>query len=264
MNKVKIKELLKDYDVKKIEKYVEYLNKLETDKKEGELVNPWMKQRSDEQLAAYYRNVSIDGMDLDGVHITVQRTGVSYDYIAYKNKMYLSYPESVFDVQLVRETDLFSVQKDSGHVIYTHKINDVFNNKPVVGAYCVIKNKRGEYLTVLSLADLEKHRKVAKTQAIWNVWKDEMYLKTVAKKGCKLHFADIYQNIETIDNENYDIERGEGVFQLSNEVLTEIEELKTEEECVAYLKKNKDKYIELKEDFVKEVNKRKIQIMEDF
>jgi hypothetical protein len=264
VNRIKIKELLKDYDSKKIDKYVEYLEKLETDKKEGELVNPWIKQRSDEQLAAYYRNVSIDGMDLDGSHITIQKTGVSYDYIAYKNKMYLCYPESIFDVQLVRETDLFSVQKDSGHVIYTHKINDPFQNKAVVGAYCVIKNKRGEYLTVLSLADLEKHRKVAKTQAIWNVWKDEMYLKTVVKKGCKLHFADIYQNIETIDNENYDIERGEGVFQLSNEVLTEIEQLQSEDECINYLNKNKDKYSELKEDFIKEVTKRKIQIMEGF
>jgi hypothetical protein len=33
-----------------------------------------------------------------------------------------------------------------------------------------------------------------------------MIYKTVAKKSIKFHFNDIYQNIEEIDNENYDLE----------------------------------------------------------
>ena len=264
MNKTKLKELLKEYDSKKVEKYIEYLEKLETDKKDGQLVNPWMKERSDEQLSAYYRNVAIDGMELDGTHITIQKTGISYDYIAYKNKMYLVYPESIIDVQLVREGDLFNFQKDSGSVIYTHKINDPFGNKKVIGAYCVIKNKRGEFLTALSEADLEKHKKVAKTQMIWNQWPDEMKLKTIVKKGCKQHFADIYQNIETLDNDNYDLSNLDKVFQLPEDTLTEIENLTTVEACAEYYKANKDKYSELKEDFIKELAKRKAQILEGF
>jgi hypothetical protein len=29
-------------------------------------------------------------------------------------------------------------------------------------------------------------------------------MKTVVKKACKIHFGDIYTNIEEMDNENYD------------------------------------------------------------
>ena len=121
--------------------------------------------------------------------------------------MYNVYPESVIDCQLVREGDEFDFSKESGKVIYTHKISNPFEKKEIIGAYCIIKNKRGEFITILTKDDIDKHRKVAKTDYIWRQWFDEMALKTVVKKACKLHFADVYQNIEEVDNENYDLEK---------------------------------------------------------
>lgn len=166
-----------------------------------------MQNKSPEQLAEYFRRVAEEGLVFDGEHITLQSTGISFDYIAYKNKMFLAYPESEIDVALVYAGDDFSFSKESGKVRYTHNIIDPFGQKDneVVGGYCVIKNKRGEFLTTLSKADIEKHRKVAKTDYIWAQWFKEMALKTVIKKAVKIHFADVYQEIEQEDNEAYDL-----------------------------------------------------------
>ena len=154
----------------KVEVYLSYLNKLLTAKNKDKTVkNPWMKHRQDAELIAAYKQVAKDGLDFDGVHITLQSTGVSYDYIAYKNKMYMVYPESVIDVALVYKDDTFRFEKQSGKVVYTHNINNPFHQdqSDIVGGYCIIKNKRGEFITLLSKENIEKHRKVAKTDYIW-------------------------------------------------------------------------------------------------
>ena len=68
-------------------------------------------------------------------------------------------------MQLVYTDDKFSFEKHSGKVVYQHEINNPFDEKKdenVIGGYCVIKNKRGEFLTLLSKNEIEKHRKVFK------------------------------------------------------------------------------------------------------
>ena len=204
----KLKDLLKDYPKEEVGIYVSYCHNMltETDRN-GKQKNIWFSHIETVKLAEYFRAVKRDKLDFDGKHITIISTGVSYDYIAYKNKMYLSYPESIIDVSLVNENDKFNFSKDSGKVNYNHVITNPFDNENIIGAYCVIKNKRGEFLTILSKSEIDKHRKVAKTDYIWKNWFREMALKTVIKKACKTHFSDIYQNIETIDNENYDLEK---------------------------------------------------------
>lgn len=233
MKKEEIIALLSDHNQEQVETFAAYCVRLSLDVK-----NQWMKSKTAESMATLFKRVAKDGLVFDGVHITLQSTGISYDYIAYKNKMLLAYPESMVDVNLVREGDTFNVARESGAVVYSHNIADPFGNKEIIGGYCVIKNKRGEFLTILSKEDFDKHRKVARTDFIWKQWFAEMCLKTLIKKAVKQHFADVYENIETIDNENYDLEQPLG---LDLKLKQEIEKINTLPELAKYYAKNKGK-----------------------
>lgn len=260
MDTNKLKKLLEGFDEYQVDRYCNYCRVLSNESKNGQLKNPWMQKRSEIVLATFFKAVSKDGLEFDGKHITIQSTGVSYDYQAYKNKMFLQYPESVVDVQLVYTDDKFSFEKHSGKVVYQHEINNPFDEKKdenVIGGYCVIKNKRGEFLTLLSKGEIEKHRKVAKTDYIWNSWFIEMCMKTVIKKACKQHFNDIFQNIETLDNENYDLEKPLGI---SVEAKKEIEEIKTIDSLEKYYHENISKNAGIKKDFNKAISQRKKEI----
>lgn len=238
MTKDKIIELLKDYKKEDAEKFASYIIRLQNDKKkDGSLKNPWIQGRTEKEMADLFMRVAKDGLVFDGVHITLQITGISYDYIAYKNKMLLTYPETQIDVQLVYEGDDFQVSKESGSIMYHHNIANPLTQdaKKIEGGYCVIKNKRGEFLTLLSSDDIEKHRKVAKTDYIWLDWFKEMALKTVIKKAVKQHFADIYSNIEEIDNENYELENP---LELPLATKQAIDAISTLEELSSYYKAN--------------------------
>jgi len=179
------------------------------------------------------------GFEIDGKHISIQSTGLSFDYVAYKNKMLMAYPESVIDLQLVYEGDEINFSKDSGKIVYSHKINNPFANskdRKIIGGYCVIKNKRGEFLTTLNSDELEKHRKVAKADYIWQQWFSEMALKTVIKKAVKYHFDDIFTDIVEEDNKENDIEKP---IDIELEWKQEIEAITTIEELRDYWEKNK-------------------------
>ena len=257
MNAQAIKKLLSNHvnlDPEKVEKYIQYCFSIKPQK------NPWINQRSDQQIADYYKAVVSDGLDFDGKHITLISTGVSYDYVAYKNKMFIAYPETLIDVQLVHKNDKFSFSKESGTVKYKHDINNPFGNDELVGCYCVIKNKRGEFLNTLNMEEIAKHRKVAKTDYIWNAWFNEMVLKTVIKKACKTHFSDIFQTIETLDNEQNDIEQS---LTISIETKQELEAILTVPELNSYYKANEGKNAGIIEAFTKSCADRKEKIVEE-
>lgn len=248
-------QLLPDENAAEAEKFAAYCVSLATavDKDTKELKNPWMKFRTEQQLADFFRRVKKEGLVFDGKHVTLQNTGISYDYVAYKNKMLIAYPESLIDVALVYEGDEFMVQKESGTVKYEHLIKDPFaqTEEKVVGGYCVIKNKRGEFLTVMSPEDIKKCRIVAKTDSFWKKWFKEMALKTVIKKACKFHFDDIYKEMEEDDNENYNLENP---LDIEVDWKSEIDELKSVAELKAYYLKNKgrgkafDQYVKIRKE----------------
>lgn len=250
MNKNKIIELLPEYNKEQVEAFAAYAVRLSLDSK-----NPWMKTKQEEEMANLFKRVSEAGMVFDGVHITLQSTGISYDYIAYKNKMLLAYPESKVDMALVYEGDDFSVAKESGSVIYHHNISSPFDRdtKKIIGAYCIIQNKRGDFITLLSKEELDKHRKVAKTDYIWAQWFSEMALKTVIKKACKQHFDDIYEKIEKSDNENFNLDNP---LDLELKYKQEIDAITTMDELKNYYNANKGKG----KDFDKYVSIRKSQL----
>lgn len=206
--------LLKDEDQVNVKKYVAHCKGLE---KSGK--NKWIEGFTFGVLADLFKRVAAEGLVFDGVHITLQSRGISYDYVAYKNKMLIAYPETIIDVQLVFKDDDFKVSKNSGVIDYSHSIANPFENinSDIKGGYCVIKNKRGEFLTVLSLADFQQHRAVAKTDYIWAKWYKEMCLKTLIKKAVKVHFDDVFENMEIEDNKNYDLNKPEAKEALTSE-----------------------------------------------
>jgi len=249
INKEKLIELLRDQPNKAdVETFAAYIKKISMD-----LANRYMTDRTEEEIAILFRRVSEEGLVFDGKHITLQSNGISYDYQAYKNKMILAYPESTIDLSLVYKGDEFSVSKESGSVMYHHNIGNPLEQKTedITGGYCVIKNKRGEFLTLLSREDIDKHRKVAKTDMIWSKWPKEMALKTIIKKACKQHFSDIYEKIDEMDNGNYELENP---LDLSLEYKQAIDAIDTLEALAAYYEANKgqgaafDKYVSIRKD----------------
>lgn len=242
MNKQNIVTLLKDSNQEQVEKFASYIIRLflEKDRKTGNSKNIWIQKKTDQQMVDLFKRVEKDGLVFDGEHITLQSTGISYDYVAYKNKMLLVYPDSIIDVQLVYEGDDFSFSKENGKVVYDHTISNPFGQKDdkIIGGYCVIKNKRGDFLTTLSKDDIDKHRKVAKTDYIWRNWFKEMAMKTVIKKAVKYHFSDIYTEIESSDNEQYDLENP---VDLDLKYKQEIEAIDDVMKLKEYYMKNKGK-----------------------
>lgn len=242
--KEEIIKLLSDVEQKEdVENFASYCLRLSLEKtKDGKLKNTFMQYKKPAELANFFRRVMATGLVFDGKHITLQSTGISYDYIAYKNKMLLVYPESQIDMSLVFAGDTFDFRKESGKVFYSHKIADPFKasskDADIIGAYCVVKNNRGEFLNTLNKLEIEKHRKVAKTDYIWKAWFGEMVLKTIIKKACKQHFDDVFTKIEEIDNENNDIENP---IDLELELKQKVDDIKTIEELKAFYLANKGK-----------------------
>jgi len=235
MEYTNLSKILDHYEPVRVKEYIAYLKRLETEKdKSGKLKNGWVKYFTAEQAAGIFSKVALDpGLWLDGEDITLQFKGkvmVSYNYQAYKNKLLSVYPETLFDLQNVYEGDVFRFAKKDGKVTYDHKLTDPFKvNRKVLGAYCIIKNKRGEFIETINQDDIAKMRAVAKTQRIWEAWFTEMVLKSVIKRACKRHFKDVVTNIETLDNENYDLEE----VNMDFDVKGLIEEAATLEELTA-------------------------------
>lgn len=228
MDYQKIQKTLLEFNTSEVDRYINYLKLIEKEKNSNnQLKNTWFPLFKAEQAIDIYTKVAIDKLSIDGETITLQWRGnitVNYNYQAYKNRVLNIYPETKFDIQLVCEGDDFSFRKESGNVIYSHKIKDPFNKNPeIIGAYCVIKNSRGEFLETLNMTEVGKMRSAAKTKNIWDAWESEMILKSVIKRACKRHFKDITTNIDNIDNENYDPERV-GFDEL---IQQKIEEAKT-------------------------------------
>jgi hypothetical protein len=118
--------------------------------------------------------------------------------------------------------DDFSFLKQNGKVIYSHQIKDPFdNNAKIYGVYCIIKNRRGEFLEPLNMATIEQMKSAAKLKNVWDKWFSEMVMKSVIKRACKRHFKDITQNMDNIDNENYDLEKSVDFDEVIKKKITE-------------------------------------------
>jgi len=156
-------------------------------------------------LFAKYYNV---GSNLDGVNVVL--TGKNMALITangYRNKVRAVYPDLFLDVQLIREGDNFGFKKINGKVEYTHEITNPFEEKKIIGAYCVLRYGDGnELLETLNPIDFQKMKDSSRNQATWNKWESEFWKKSVVKRACKANFAEEIRDLDEIDNEDYGLE----------------------------------------------------------
>lgn len=187
-------------ETKRFISYVDTINKKD---KKGTDLSFGM---SIQDMIKIYAKYAATGITLDGINgVFTGYNRVFITWVGYKNKVLSVYPESEFDTQLVRESDITSFAKESGSVVYSHTISNPFDsNKGIIGAYCVIKNKRGEFLETLGKDDFEKMKAASLVSSTWDKWESEFWLKSVIKRACKRHFNDIVSDIENIDNQDYD------------------------------------------------------------
>lgn len=187
-------------ETKRFISYVDTINKKD---KKGTDLSFGM---SIQDMIKIYAKYTAIGITLDGINgVFTGYNRVFITWVGYKNKVLSVYPESEFDTQLVRESDITSFAKESGSVVYSHTISNPFDsNKGIIGAYCVIKNKRGEFLETLGKDDFEKMKAASLVSSTWDKWESEFWLKSVIKRACKRHFNDIVSDIEIVDNQDYD------------------------------------------------------------
>ncbi len=236
----KIKEGLKDLSLQKVEVYLAYLNNLwfQIDKDKKPVNQWWLEKLNADKFIFWFKKIDAEGLAIDGKHITINQRGLSLDYVAYKNKMLLVYPESRINFGVVYKDDTFNFEEKNGEVIYQHIRKNPFNKKDddVIGAYCIIRNNRGNIIKIMDRAEIDKHRKIASTDMMWNKWFEDMVLKTVIKKACKVYFDDIVEGIDDVDNQDIDLDLPIGADLL---IKQEIEKIKNIEDLAEYQQKNK-------------------------
>jgi hypothetical protein len=144
------------------------------------------------------------GFALDGINFVLSGSNMYMPtYHAFKNKLYQTYQDSVIDLQLIRDGDEYSFAKESGSTVYSHTIADPFSivESKIKGAYCIIKNSRGEFIEFLNATDYKKMRDSSKQPFLWDKWESEFWKKSVIKRACKTHFHDITEKLDSKDNE---------------------------------------------------------------
>ena len=204
-NTASLRELLSSYPSNAVNIFIDYVIKLNTEKKGKKLANEWATNLDTNWYFAIFEKVARDGVYIDGESISITTMGSTYDYNAYKAILLLKYPETILDVELVYNVDKFTFHKESGKISYKHTINDPFStSKKIVGAYAIVKNRRGEFLETINIDDIAKFKNSSKMGYIWNTWYNRMVKKSIIKRICKIGFYDVFQNVEQIDNENSD------------------------------------------------------------
>lgn len=256
-----IKNKLTDYvsDGKHLDVYVKYLKVLEIQKnKDGSLKNRWFKHLKEDQFTDIFIKVIMDDLYIDGDIVTLSFKGqllADYSYQAYRKKLLSVYPETKIDSQVVYKDDKFSFEKQSGKIIYTHEFTNPFEqtDDDIIGAYCIVKNNKGEFIELLNKKEAEKMQRAAKTDNVWKSWRSRMYLKSVIKRLCKTFFYDSFKNIESIDNQNYDLDK---VNEKENEESKKKAEIKARQKQLRdkYIKYNGANKAEVKEKYIKSLD----------
>lgn len=228
----------------KVDTYISYLKKLEAAKdKSGRIVNWWFDKQEPQVFIELWNKCLQIGLPIDGDTVTINARGgvpaLSFDYHAYRNIVLIKYPETVFDQQLVYSGDTFSFSKENGKVLYKHEISNPFDkDKQIIGAYAVIKNNTGEFIEFVHMEDIAKMKKTSNSSNIWETWFDRMVLKSVIKRICNVNFKDITKAMDTIDNEEYDLNKIE-LTDYDLKVYEAIEQAQSQDQLTTIYNENK-------------------------
>jgi len=202
-------KLLGKYPQKAVKKYLAYIDNTKREELKKADEKRIVSRNTDEDFYSLFVKYYNMGIVIDGINAVVTGKSMAMvTYHGYKNAVIKAYPEAEFDVQLVKKKDKFSVAKESGDVIYSHDLTDPFNQEhnPIIGAYAIIKTKRGECFEALNKADFDEMKKSSKVSYLWETWESEFWLKSVIKRACKRHLYDVVAEIDNSDNEDYGLE----------------------------------------------------------
>lgn len=117
--------------------------------------------------------------------INLQRGYVGTEFIARTHSL-----DPIRDIvfELVYSNDAFKVVKKGGEGVETYEfaIKNPFDRGKLIGGfgYVIYEDARKNKVITMSKTDMDKRRKAAKTQTIWNAWEDEMYYKTLVNFVC--------------------------------------------------------------------------------
>lgn len=119
--------------------------------------------------------------------------------------------------ELVYSSDKFSiVKKDATNNVESYKfeITNPFDRGKLIGgfAYIQFEDPTKNFVFLMSLSDIEKHKNKALTSAIWNEWFEQMARKTIIHAACKKISVDPAK----IDEAYRQWERGETENAISN------------------------------------------------
>lgn len=227
-----LKDSLKNEDSDKVADLISQIDSLRTSKKkDGSFTCKWFTFLTIAKAVELFKKAKSQELYIDNKHIIIEnrggKIGLSYDYIAYKNKLLTIYPSAKFDFNVVYKDDDFFIEKKDGKVFYNHKLNNPFNNKNtnVIGAYCIIKISTGDFFITLDLEEIAQLRKKASNDSIWQEWFKDMCIKSVIKKLVSKHFDDIYREINEDDNETINLENPIDIELELKQEIDEIEDL---------------------------------------
>lgn len=259
-NYKELEKVLKDHDSNKVNDLTIHIESLRTAKnKKGDFACKWFVFLTVEKVVKLFTKATSQGLSIDGRHIVIEnRAGkiqLSYDYIAYKNRLLTVYPEAKIDFGVVYKDDDFSIAKKDGKIFYSHKINSPFNNDDdqIIGVYCVIKINTGEFFITLDCNEIKQLRKKATTDCIWASWYKDMCIKSAIKKIVSKHFDDIYRDINEDDNETINLENP---IDIEIELKQQVEKIEELEELTKFYH-DKLPNIENKNSFIKILSIRK-------
>lgn len=206
MYKELIKAGVKEQVAKKI---INYLDASKTDPK-------FSRMNNDDTLLDLALKYHTVGLPLDGVNVAVSGPKRAFiTWIGYKTKVQTIYPEVEFDVQVVKKSDEFSFEKNSGKITYHHKITKPFEDEEIIGAYAFVKTNTGQNVEFLDRPTFEKMKSSAMLKSTWEKWESEFWVKSVVKRVCKRRFYDVVKEIEKLDNEDYDVNNNQSSGKVS-------------------------------------------------
>lgn len=139
-------------------------------------------------------------------------------YKGYINRVCEHNPTADFQVGLVFDGDDFSFYREDGVAHYKHNPKTIFPTKKdmvekLIGAYCYISytvdGKKLAHIEPMGRDDIDTIRKKAKTDNVWEEFTSEQIKKTVIRRACKVPFARVVQELDELDNDNYDMSKGE-------------------------------------------------------
>ena len=146
----------------------------------------------------------------------VKEAQMQIGWKGYVHRLTSKLDNCVVHVGLVHKGDVFTVESSGSLETYSHKPADPFasSDTDCVGAYCYVSwtTGNGEAHSIvgrMGAADIQKIRSSAKTDMIWKKWWSEQAKKSVIKRTCKVQFSSITDDLDTIDNEQYDMKEPE-------------------------------------------------------